>query len=147
MTFNQYKKKLEHYCNYQDRCHSEVNAKMSNLRVPYGYREEIILHLIQENFLNEKRFVESFVWGKIKQLYWGKQRLIRELQAREISDYLINYAMKLIDDETYMEIFFLALDKARRICANADSVVAKKQIINYMMRRGWENALIYEYLD
>ncbi|MCY4162461.1 MAG: RecX family transcriptional regulator [Flavobacteriaceae bacterium] len=147
VTYENYKKKLEFYCQYQDRCHQEVHAKMDLLKVPYDYREELKQYLIEENFLNEKRFVESFVIGKFNQSHWGNIRLTRELQVRDISDYLIQYGLNLIDNTDYQEKFLIALEKAKRSYPDDSNVKAKKKIFDYLKRKGWEPPLILEYLD
>ncbi len=147
MSLKEYKKKLAFYCQYQDRCHQEVNMKMRQLKVPYGYRGELKQYLIEENFLNEKRFVESFVIGKFNQSHWGNLRLTRELKAREISDYLVQYGLNLVDSKDYIEQFILVLEKAKRTYRDIPPIKAKKQIVDYLKRRGWEPQLILEYLD
>ena len=45
--------KLEKYCAYQERCHQEVRKKATELGVARTDVDEALLHLIQNNFLNE----------------------------------------------------------------------------------------------
>ena len=52
--------KLMNYCVYQDRCHQEVEAKLDKLGMQEEAKAHIIQELIQHDFLNESRFVESF---------------------------------------------------------------------------------------
>jgi regulatory protein len=63
--------------------------------------DTIIVHLIKHNYLNEERFAKSFVRGKFRIKKWGRNRLIRELRAREISKYTIDTALKELDPEAY----------------------------------------------
>ena len=147
MALENYKKRLAFYCQYQDRCHQEVNAKMKLLKVPYAHRGELKQYLIEENFLNEKRFVESFVNGKFNQSHWGKVRLTKELKSRNISEYLILHGLNLIDDDDYVEKFISVLKKAKRLYQDVNPSKANKSIIGYLKRRGWEPQLIAEHLD
>ncbi|MCY3997891.1 MAG: RecX family transcriptional regulator [Flavobacteriaceae bacterium] len=147
MSLEKYKKKLEFYCQYQDRCHQEVNMKMRQLKVPYGYQGELKQYLIEENFLNEKRFVESFVIGKFNQSHWGNLRLISELKTRDISDYLVQYGLNLIDPKDYVEQFISVLEKAKSTYRETPPIKANKLISDYLKRRGWEPQLILEYLN
>ena len=58
--------KLQRYCAYQERSHQEVRSKLIELGI-YGHDlEEIIVSLIEENFLNEERFARTpeFRWLK-----------------------------------------------------------------------------------
>ena len=99
MSLNEVKKKLEHYCAYQERCHKEVKQKLRELGVQKNAKDVIITKLIETDYLNETRFAKSFVRGKFRIKNWGKIRIIRELKIREISDWNIKNALKEISDE------------------------------------------------
>jgi regulatory protein len=85
-TLEEAKRALEHYCIYQDRCHKEVEEKLSKMRLIPEIIEEVIPHLISENFLNETRFAQSFARGKFRIKQWGKNRIVAELKQRCITD-------------------------------------------------------------
>ena len=56
--------KLENYCSYQDRCHYEVEQKLWDTETPQHLHDEVLMHLINKDYLNEERFAQSFVRGK-----------------------------------------------------------------------------------
>ena len=68
-------KKMERYCAYQERCHKEVTEKLRNMKMIPEAIDQIVGHLIQENYLNEERFAKSFARGKINIKKWGKNRI------------------------------------------------------------------------
>ena len=88
-TLLEAKQKLEHYCAYQERCHDEVLQKLRSFRVDRTVIDEVIVHLIENNFLNEERFACSFTRGKHRIKHWGKIRIVNELKFRNISQYNI----------------------------------------------------------
>ena len=45
-TVEEAKRKLEHYCSYQDRCHKELEQKLREMRMVPEAIEEIIPHLL-----------------------------------------------------------------------------------------------------
>jgi regulatory protein len=61
--FQEIKQKIVNYCVYQDRCHAEVEQKMREFLLIPEAKEEILLYLIKENYLNEERFTRSYVRG------------------------------------------------------------------------------------
>jgi hypothetical protein len=65
--------KIEHYCAYQERCHTEVERKRT-MKMDSEEIDEIIAHLINDNFLNEERFA-CFARGKHRIKQWGKIRI------------------------------------------------------------------------
>jgi regulatory protein len=44
-------RKIEHYCVYQERCHTEVEQKLRTMKMDSDEIDEIIAHLINDNFL------------------------------------------------------------------------------------------------
>ena len=95
-TVDEIEFKLKQYCSYQDRCHNEVEKKLKTFDVIPEAREQIIIKLINENYLNETRFSKSFVRGKFKIKNWGKRKIILELKSRNVSSYNIKEGLKEI---------------------------------------------------
>ena len=96
---------MEYYCAYQERCYKEVEGKLYSFSVNLSEKEEILTYLIENNFINEERFAQSFVRGKHNYKFWGKNRIVNELKFRNISSRIITIALKEIPEETYIENF------------------------------------------
>jgi len=140
-------KKLEHYCAYQERCHWEVEQKLKQMGMIPSVQELIITKLIEENYLNESRFAQSFARGKFRIKKWGKQRIVRELKARKISDYNIKLALKEISDADYQSTFFSLFEKRKGAVSHYSKTIQKKKILDFMVYRGWETHLVYAALN
>ena len=109
--------------------------------------DELIDYLIQENFLNEERFAQSFARGKFNIKYWGKQRIVRELKARDISAYCIKKGLSEINTEDYINTFNKIADKKAANLSNYPIQTQKKKLIDYLKYRGWESSLIFDKID
>jgi regulatory protein len=60
------------------------NAAILKWNHENGFKiDEIIIHLIGSNFLNEERFACSFARGKHRIKQWGKIRITNELKFRK----------------------------------------------------------------
>jgi regulatory protein len=140
-------KKLEHYCAYQERCHWEVEQKLKQMGMIPSAQELIITKLIEENYLNESRFAQSFARGKFRIKKWGKQRIVRELKARKMSAYNIKLALKEISDSDYQSTFFSLFEKRKEAVSHELIPIQKKKILAFMVYRGWETHLIYTALN
>ena len=57
--------KMKHFCSYQERCHKEVLDKMFSLKIDAEWRDEILLDLMRDDFINEERYARSIVRGKL----------------------------------------------------------------------------------
>jgi len=146
-TVDEAKKKLEHYCVYQERCHKEVIQKLQRMHMIPEAIDVIIVHLIQHNFLNEERFAKTYVRGKLKVKKWGKRRLTLELKKKDISKININQALTEIDEAEYNEIFNDLAEKRYNSIREKDKYKKKRKLADYLLYRGWESYLVYDKVN
>lgn len=139
--------KLEQYCTYQERCFKEVEEKLFSLKATQSEKESILIHLIENNYINEERFAKSFVRGKHNYKNWGRNRIKNELKFRNITSKIIEIALQEINNENYIEKFNKLAEK------NWDSIKEKKgqkknkKFVDFLLRKGFETDLIYEKLQ
>ena len=146
-TVDEAKKKLEHYCAYQERCHKEVRQKLKGMYMIPEAIDVIIVHLLEHNFLNEERFAKTFVSGKFKIKRWGRRRLTLELKKKDISKVNINQALREIDEGEYIENFNALAEKRLPFIKEGDKFKKKKKLADYLLFRGWESHLVYEKVN
>ena len=146
LTVAEAQQKLEHYCAYQERCQQEVVNKLRELGMIPTAIDTIITSLIQNNYLNEMRFAQSFARGKFRIKKWGKNRILRELKLRNISNYNIKKGMEQISEEDYHTTFMELFEKRKKEVARLPIEKQKKKLISYLSYRGWETELIYDAL-
>ena len=138
--------KIEHYCAYQDRCHEEVEQKLRSMKMNSDEIDQILAHLINENFLNEERFARSFARGKHRIKHWGKIRITNELKFRGINQTLINIALIEISPEEYYTTFDNLANRHWESITETNSLKKRKKFCDYILRRGFESNLVYEKL-
>lgn len=144
-TVEEATRRMERYCVYQERCHKEIHQKLYEMRMIPEAADQIILHLLQHNFLNETRFAQAFARGKFRTKKWGKRRIINELKLRQISKFNVQLALKEIPDSEYYETFeALAEKRMRQLVSEKDIQKKRKKLADYLFYRGWESDLVYE---
>lgn len=136
--------KLEYYCSYQERCHVEVSEKLRSFILNQQEKDQIIVHLIEHNFLNEERFASVFSISKFHQKKWGKIRIKNELKAKKISDYLVTKALKEIPTEEYEMTFDTLAEKHWETITEKNDLKKRKKFCDFLLRKGWESERIYE---
>ena len=136
--------KLENYCAYQERCHKEVVEKLRGMNMIPQVIDLIIVHLIDQNFLNEERFACSFARGKHRIKHWGKIRIVNELKFRKISQYNITTALKEITAEEYNTTFHTLADRQWENSREPNGIKKRKKFCDFLLRKGFESNLIYE---
>lgn len=143
-TVDEAQKRLEQYCAYQERCHKEVTQKLYEMRMIPEARDQIIVHLLQHNFLNEERFAKAFVRGKFRIKKWGKQRLQLELKRKDINKTIIAIALKEIDTEDYYTTFDALAEKKLAAIKESNLQKRRKKLADYLLYRGWESQMVYD---
>lgn len=136
--------KLEHFCAYQERCHSEVVSKLYSLKMSSDEIDFIVVQLIENNFLNESRFACSFARGKHRIKSWGKIRIVNELKAKHISSTNITLALKEISAEEYETTFEELSERCWSGIHEKNVLKKRKKFCDYMLRKGYESNLVYE---
>ena len=144
---NSIKKKVEFYCAYQERCRMEIIQKLKKLKIYGDSIEEYIAHLINNDFLNEKRFAESYVRGKFNNNDWGKIRIVRELESRNISQVNIENALTEINHEDYLKKVRVLSKKIINENNDKTKEKIKEKIYSRLEYKGWEKELIYEEIN
>lgn len=136
--------KIEYFCGYQERYHEEVVSKLRAMKMEWDEIDQIMVHLITENFLNEERFACSFARGKHRIKHWGKIRITNELKFKNISQTLINIALKEITAEEYIATFEAAAERHWDSIREVNTLKKRKKFCDFMLRRGFESNLVYD---
>jgi len=137
---------MQKYCAYQERCHSEVRHKLLSLGIYGDALEEIIFDLIQENFLNEERFARSYARGKFRIKHWGRNKIIKELKVRQVSEYCMRMALEEIDEEEYLQTLKKLARKKWSEYRGMKNFERKGRLARYLASRGFESELIWAEL-
>jgi regulatory protein len=137
-TVDQIKAKLQKYCAYQDRCHFEVEKKLDEFFLIPEARDQILMSLMEDNFLNEERFARNFTRGKFKNNDWGKFKIYSELKKRKISDYLIEISIEEeIPDDDYKEKIKYLIEKKQKTVTFKNEYEKKTKVMTYLNGKGY----------
>jgi regulatory protein len=136
--------KMEYYCAYQERCHAEIKEKLYSFQVTPDEKDQIIVHLLDHNYLNEERFASVYTQSKLHQKKWGKKRITLELKAKQISSFLITKSIREIDANEYQSIFDQVSEKQWDTITEKNTLKKRKKFCDYLLRKGWESDWVYE---
>ncbi len=137
-TLEEARKKLEYFCAYQDRSHAEVEKKLKEMRMIPEARDVIMLHLLQENFLNEERFAKSLARGKFYYKNWGKRKIIQALKSHNIHTNLIEIALQEINKKDYQNTILKLINQKKKDYAKEKNPYKLKQkIYQYLLQKGY----------
>ena len=147
LTQKEIEYKIQSYCSYQERCHSEVYKKLKEFKIEEHMINEILSNLITQNFLNESRFSKLFSKSKFNVKNWGRIRIKNELRKRNISPHNIKLGLEEIDEFEYKKKLNKIFERKLSSLGGIKNDLKKQKIFNYLKYRGWENYLIYEKIS
>ena len=134
--------KAASYCSISEHCISEVEDKLNAWGVNNKDKSAIINHLIEEDFINEKRFCIFFVKDKFRFNKWGKIKISYALKQKGLSDELINAALQTIDEGEYDEML-AALLKTKLTGLKYEYEYEKQgKLFRFAQSRGFESDAI-----
>ena len=126
--------KMERFCAWQERCENDVRKKLTSFHLSEAQEVEIINQLKENNFLNEDRFVELYVRGKVR-VGWGKQKIVAALRAKHIPAELANRYCAAISDEDYGERLQNVIEKWRR--THPDEAPNSPKLVRHLLSKGF----------
>lgn len=138
--------KAVHYCDYQERTHAEVRKKLDTWGVRnQAMQLQIIQQLQIDRFLDEARYVASFIRGKLWGKKWGKQKLSAMLARKGLSPELIRQGLAMIDDDAYLQCLHQIATKKRNALQKIPQLTqlqVRQKLVNYLLQKGYEPALV-----
>lgn len=145
-TFLEIKQKMVNYCVYQDRCHKEVEEKMRDYLIIPEAKEEILLYLMKEKYLNEERFTRSYIRGKFYIKSWGRNKIRNHLKFKGVSDKLITSCFDEIEEEDYEKTLRKIYENYYSKQTAPKPYQKKAKTVNYLLGRGFEYDFINQIL-
>jgi regulatory protein len=126
--------KMERFCAWQERCENDVRRKLTSFRLSDSQQDAILKSLRANGFLDENRYVESFVRSKVK-ASWGRQKIVAALRAKGISSELIAGACSEISDDDYADRLRSAIEKWQRLHPDVEN--AREKLIRHLLSKGY----------
>ena len=145
IDFASAKSKIAKYCAYQERAHSEVEQKLYTYGLFSDQVQELLAWLITENYVNEERFAIAFSGGKFRLKKWGKIKIRQHLQLKRVSEYSIDKAILLIEQEDY-ENTMQQLIRRKWASVSADNIYTlRNKVARFVINKGYEPEQVWQH--
>jgi len=136
--------RLKNYCALQDRCQWNVTQKMKEWGLLEMTQNHILEILIQEKYVDEERFAQSFCRGKFLIKKWGKVKITNELKKKKISDICIKKGLEEIDLTEYDLLLENLLTKKNDTLRDKNHFTRKSKLARFLIQRGFEGNLVWD---
>ena len=135
------------YCTLCERCTSEVSAKLTAWGMTGAQQRRIIERLIDEKFIDERRYCSAFVNDKVRFNHWGRIKIVAKLREKKLPADIVSEALDAIDEEEYNTTLRKLLNNKLKELKNSDDECQSKQkLLRFAISRGFEYPLILKHL-
>ena len=138
--------KMAKYCAYQERCVKDVTEKLKTFELTQKDKEEILDYLIDNRFVDNKRFAQAFVKGKINQSGWGLNKIRFHLVQKGIDKEIIDEALQTYDEEAYRQRLIDILKIKAKTVKAENEFEKQRKLAAYAMQKGFEAHLVWEVI-
>lgn len=146
LTYEEALYKSAAYCSQSEHCISELKNKLVQWNVTESDQLRIIRYLMEEKYIDEKRFAIAYVKDKFRYNKWGKIKIRLELNLKRIEKELIEAALETIDSDEYSEMIIrLAKDKEKKLTYR-NEYERKGKLYRFLAGKGFEMDVISRLL-
>ena len=140
------KLKAANYCAYQERSQKEVRNKLFEMGLFKDEVEDLLSELIVEGFVNEERFAKTFAGGKFRIKKWGRNKIRRELERHNISEYCKRKAMAEIEEGEYIDTLKNLIATKASSISESNLFKKREKVSRHLIYKGYEPELVWDYI-
>ncbi len=133
-------------CAGAEYCVADIRKMMSRWELPEGVADKIIKRLLDERYIDEKRYAHAFVRDKFRYNHWGWIRIELELKKRNIAQEFIDEAKEEINDEANLTELRRIIKSKRRTVKGKSEYEVNAKLFRFALSRGFSYADINEVL-
>lgn len=134
-------------CSRSEQCSQDIHKKITAAGLSDEQADEITEKLKSEKFIDDERFINSYVSDKFRFNKWGKIKIRYYLKMKGLPDLLIQNGLNGIDDEKYVEALIKTMKEKARTIKKKNKFEKMGQIIRFAQNRGFEPELIHRHLS
>lgn len=138
MTADEILYKLAARCSTSEQCLSDIEAKLSRYDLTEEERTHILRHLIEERYIDNRRYAEAFVRDKYRFNKWGRIKIAQGLRMKGIDNDMIEAAMETINEKEYIDILRDLIKAKRKSTRGASEYEINGKLIRFATGRGFE---------
>ena len=132
-------------CSRKEYCRKELFEKLISWGCTPAEAVEVVDFLVEQKFIDERRYTEAFVKDKLRFNKWGRVKIAYMLRAQNIDRKMSMEVLSEIDETEYQQILANELQKKyRSIRGNVFEI--KGKLFRFAAGRGFEPEIINEVM-
>ena len=147
MTVKEAKEKSMQWCSRRECCRKDVFNKAVSWGCTPAEAGELVDSLVEQKFVDERRYTEAFVKDKLRFNKWGRVKIAYMLRSQNIEKSTLMDVLSEIDETEYHQILMGELQKKHNTLRGVNNFEVKGKLFRFAANRGFEPEMVYDVLD
>lgn len=137
-SYNEALAKATDLCSRSEKCSYDLELKCSEWQLSGEETTRLIAYLLQEKFIDHRRYVTSFVNDKFRFNKWGRIKLAYALRQKQIEDKVIKEALAHLPEDAYRKMLLDLLSAKAKTLKSLDPYIRRNKLLAFAQSRGFE---------
>jgi len=146
MTVKEAKEKVLQMCSRRECCRKDIFDKAVSWGCTPAEARELVDFLVEQKFVDERRYTEAFVKDKLRFNKWGKVKIAYMLRNQNIDKSTMMDVLSEIDEAEYLQILTTELQKKCKTIRGVNDYEIKGKLFRFAASRGFEPEIINEVI-
>ena len=143
-TSDIFKEKALQMCSRREYCRKEIFDKAVSWGCTPAEARELVDFLVEQKFVDERRYTEAFVKDKLRFNKWGRIKMAYILRNQDIDRCIMTDVLSEIDEDEYLQILSGELKKKYKTIRGVNDYEIKGKLFRFAASRGFETEMINE---
>ena len=138
---------LMRLCARAEKSSGDALRLMRGWGVAESEREGVLQKLVNQRFIDDRRYAEAYVREKSNIAGWGARKIAFQLRQKGIDKEIINSALATLDSDTQREQLTAKLERKMRTTKAANNYELRGKLLRYGMGLGFDYDMTRTAID
>ncbi len=137
LNYSQALAKATNLCSQSEKCSYDLELKCHEWQLSREETTKLINFLVQEKFIDQQRYANSFVNDKFRFNRWGKIKLAYALKGKHMEDEYIRAALDNLPGDEYRKVLTDLLTSKAKTVQEKDPYTRRNKLLAFAQSRGF----------
>ncbi len=136
--------RVKQLCRLRELSQQQAIDKLLSYGFSFAAAQEMLVPLVQGNFIDDSRFASAFINDKVKLAHWGRNKINTALKKHGISSKTATFAWSQFSNQAYITALEALMENKWDQYQPQKSWDQRQKFFRFLAQRGFEFPLIQE---
>lgn len=138
---------LMRLCARAEKSSGDALRLMRGWGVPEGAREGVLAKLVEQRYIDDRRYAEAYVREKSNLSGWGAHKISFQLRQKGIDKDIISSTLATLDNDAQFEQLTAKLERKMRTTKAANNYELRGKLLRYGLGLGFDYEMTRSAID